>query len=203
MGISFHALSQPQNYTLLTGTGKTDMEKKITMASRKLSSLQCKFIQKKTSTLLKEQAVSKGLLFYKSPNSLRWEYTEPNTFVLVFLNGNVFLKDEKGTISNPNRILKQLGDFIVSTINGNGLIENGSFKIDYYVNEKDKTHVWIKLTPIAKRLKDMYSSIQIKIDTADCLASEIIMEEISGDKTEIIFVDKKINADIPLNRFSL
>jgi outer membrane lipoprotein-sorting protein len=203
IGISSCVLSQPPNYTLLTGTAKTNMAKKITMASQKVSSLQCRFIQKKTSTLLKEESVSKGLLFYKTPNSLRWEYTEPTAFVLVFHNETVSVKDEKGMVSNPNKMLKQLGNFIVSTINGDGLIENGSFKADYYANDKDKTHVWIRLTPVAKRLKEMYSSIQIKVSTTDYLASELIMEETTGDKTTITFVDKKINTDISSNQFML
>jgi outer membrane lipoprotein-sorting protein len=203
IGISFCAISQPQNYILLTGSAKTNIETKIKTASQNISSMQCKFVQKKTSTLLSEQAVSKGLLFYKSPNSLRWQYTEPNPLVLIFHRDNVCMQDEKGKFVSANKMLKQLGNFIISNINGNSLVENGNFKIDYYSNEKDKTTVWIKLTPVARRLKEMYTSIQIKISTADYLAMEIIMEEISGDKTTISFFDKKINNTISDNQFSI
>jgi outer membrane lipoprotein-sorting protein len=201
-GNPFQSLSQPQNYILLTGTAKSNIETKIKTASKNISSLQCKFIQKKTSSLLSEEAISKGLLFYKTPNSLRWEYTEPNPFVLIFHKDNTAIKNEKGVVVNSNKMLKQLGDFIISTINGNGFVENGNFKVDYYASEKEKTFVWIKLTPIAKKLKDMYVSIQIKISTADYLAAEIIMRETSGDQTTILFSDKKINTDIPQSRFS-
>jgi outer membrane lipoprotein-sorting protein len=187
---------------LLTGTAKTNIETKIKTASQNISSMQCKFIQKKTSTLFSEQALSKGLLLYKSPNSLRWQYTEPNPFVLIFHKNNACIQNENGTLVNPNKMLKQLGNFIISNINGNSLVENGNFKIDYYANEKDKSIVWIKLTPIAKRLKEMYASIQIKISTVDYIAMEIIMEEISGDKTTITFSDKKININISDNQFS-
>ncbi|MDR0602994.1 MAG: outer membrane lipoprotein carrier protein LolA [Bacteroidales bacterium] len=206
IGISFFGISQPQNYTLLTGTAKTNIETKIKTASQNILSMQCKFTQKKTSTLFQEEAVSKGLLFYKSPNSLRWQYTEPNPLTLIFHKDNAYIQDEKGTIVNSNKMLKQLGDFIISNINGNGLTDNGNFKIDYYANEKDKDKnkniVWIKLTPVVRRLKEMYVSIQIKMSTVDYLAIEIIMEEISGDKTTITFSDKKINVNIPDSQFS-
>ncbi|MDR1459749.1 MAG: outer membrane lipoprotein carrier protein LolA [Bacteroidales bacterium] len=202
-GLSFHCLSQPANHIPLKGSAKTDIEKKITMASQKIASLQCRFIQTKTSTLFSEEALSKGLLYYKTPNSLRWEYTEPTTSILIFHKENTYLKDENGVVSNPNKMFKQLGNFIVSTINGKGLIANDNFKIDYLENGKDKSSMWIMLTPVSKRLKDMYSSILIKISTVDYLALEIILEETSGDKTTIILSDKKINANMPESRFSI
>ncbi|MDR2410947.1 MAG: outer membrane lipoprotein carrier protein LolA [Bacteroidales bacterium] len=203
IGISFYSISQPQNYTLLTGTAKNNIETKIKTASQNISSMQCKFVQKKTSTLFSEQAVSKGILFYKSPDFLRWQYTEPNPLVLIFRENNAFIQNEKGTFINSNKMLKQLGNLIISNINGKGLTDNGNFKIDYYANENDKSILWIKLTPVAKRLKEMYTSIQIKIATVDYLAMEIIMEEISGDKTTITFSDKKINIIISDNQFSI
>ena len=203
IGISFYSISQPQNYTIQTGTAKTNIETKIKTASQNISSMQCKFIQKKTSLLFSEQAVSKGLLFYKSPNSLRWQYTEPNPFVLIFYTDNAYIQDPKGTVSNANKILKQLGDFIISYINGSGLTDNENFKIDYYANEKDKTILWVKLPPTAKRLKEMYTSILIKISTVDYIAVEIVMEEIYGDQTTITFSDKKLNINIPNSQFSI
>lgn len=203
MGVSFLSMSQPEGYTPLTGTAKADIEKKITIASQKISSLQCRFIQKRTSILFVGEAVSKGLLFYKTPNSLCWEYTEPVSSLFIFHHENMYLKDEKGVVSSPNRMFKQLGNFIVSAINGKGLVSNDNFKTDYYTNEKDKNTAWIKLTPVSKRVKEIYSFILIKISTIDYLASEIIMEETSGDKTTIILLDKKLNTNIPESRFSI
>jgi len=200
-GIMFHGFSQPSDFKLVTGSEKTEIEKKIIAAAKKISSLQCKFEQEKTSVLLQEKAVSKGILVYKTPASLRWEYTEPSKYVLIFHQDNVYIKDENGTTNAP-KMLKQLGNFIISTINGNSLIDNGNFQIDYYENEKMKSVIWVKLTPIPKKLKDMYASIQIKISTSDYLATEIVMEEKSGDKMKITLKDKKMNEDIPNNLFS-
>ena len=199
---SFNTLSQPKDFKLLTGTVKTELEKKIAAESKKITSLQCNFEQEKSSVLLTEKAVAKGVLIYKSPASLRWEYTEPKKQILIFHNGSASIKDDKGTTITANKMLKQLGSFIISAINGNNLTDNGNFQIKYYENEKNKQIIWVKLTPIPKKLKDMYVSIQIKISTSDYLAAEIIMEETSGDKMKITLSDKKVNENIPNAFFS-
>lgn len=201
-GISFSGMPQPKDFKLLTGSARTEIEKKIIAEAKKITSLHCKFEQEKTSVLLTEKAISKGVLMYKSPASLRWEYTQPNKYVLIFNEGNAYLKDEKGTSINTNKMLKQLATFIIAAINGNSLTDNKNFQIEYYENEKNKQVFWVKLTPIPKKLKEMYTAIQIKISTSDYLASEIVMDEKSGDKMKITLLDKKINETIPTNSFS-
>ena len=203
VAVSFSSLSQPNDFKLITGAAKTEIEKKIVTEAKKITSLQCRFEQEKTSVLLTEKAVFKGILMYKSPASLRWEYTEPNKHILVFHQGNATMKDEKGTVIQANKMLKQLGNFIISAINGQSLTDNSNFQIEYYENEKNKQIIWVKLIPIPKKLKEMYNSIQIKISTTDYLASEIIMQETSGDKMKIILLEKKINENIPTNSFSI
>ena len=201
--LSYSTLSQPIGFQLITGQEKTEIGKKIVTEAAKITSLQCKFEQEKSSVLLTEKSVSKGILMYKSPTSLRWEYTAPNRHVVVFHQGNAAMKDEKGTVIQANKLLKQLGNFIISAINGNSLTDNSNFQIEYYKNEKNKQIIWVKLIPIPKKLQEMYNSIQIKISTIDYLASEISMEEKSGDKMKIILSDKKINENIPTNSFSV
>ena len=195
--------SQPAGYTLASGAAKMEAGQKITSASQKITSLQCNFVQEKTSVLLTEKAISKGLLFYKKPNLLRWEYTSPTKLVLVLNAENVYLKNEQGTTSNSNKLFKQLGGLIISTINGDALADNENFRAEYYFSTKEKGFLWIKLIPVSKRIKDMYLSVWIKMDTVKYLASEIIMEEKSGDKTTIILTEHKLNTEISSKQFSV
>ena len=200
MLISFSGLSQPKDFKLLTGTEKTNIEKKIATVAKTRTSLQCKFEQNKLSILLTDEYLSTGKLYYKAPDCLRWEYTKPNKYLLIFNKDNAYIEDEKGVVV-ANKMLKQLGNFIISTINGNSLIENGNFKIEYYEEQPKKNIIIVKLTPINKRLKEMYASIQISISLSDCLAYKIVMEEKSGDVTKIMLSDKKINEQLPQNLF--
>ena len=195
--------SQPNGYRLASEIVKVEMEKKVIAASKQILSLQCNFVQEKSSVLLTETAVSKGMLSYKKSNLLRWEYTSPNKLLLVMNGENVQMKNEQGTISNSNKMFKQLSGFIVSTINGEALSDNTNFKAEYYLDARKKDFVWIKLIPINKRIKEMYLSIWIKMETTNYLASEIIMEEKSGDKTIIKLSNPKLNIDIPLKQFSI
>ena len=198
--ISLNGLSQPKDFKLLTGTEKTNIEKKIITVAKTITSFQCKFEQEKTSNMLVEKSVSRGNLFYKSPDCLRWEYTAPHKYILIFNKKNVYIEDKEGAVT-ANKMLKQLGNFIISTINGSSLIENRNFKIDYYENQKNQNIILVKLTPIHKGLKEIYTSIHVNIYMLDCLAYEIILEEKSGDKTKITLLERKLNESLPADLF--
>lgn len=186
----------------LDGSERQQLEEKILSASKNIQTLRANFIQERTSTLLNEKSTSEGLLLYKAVNSLRWEYIKPMPMALV-LNGNeVWLVNENGA-SNSSKMFKQLANLIISTINGEGLTDSKNFKTNYYIDPKDKNVVYAELIPINRRIKEFYNLIRIKIRTADYLASEILLEEKSGDTTRIILSDKKINLAINATSFAI
>ena len=80
MRFLFVILSFLSIHTLVYGQ-KTEQEiiEKINSEAMKLASMQCEFVQKKKVVLLNDKMVSKGKMFYKQTNKLRWEYTTPYT----------------------------------------------------------------------------------------------------------------------------
>ncbi|MDR1878451.1 MAG: outer membrane lipoprotein carrier protein LolA [Bacteroidales bacterium] len=196
------AIAQPRDAILLTNAAKTEVEKKIMEASRNITSLQCKFTEEKSSVLLTHKSVSKGILLYKTPSSLRWEYTHPAVLTLILHQDKVSIRNGKGESLGSGKMFKQLAYFIISTVNGNGLRDNKDFTVDYYRIQQDKSVLWVKLTPVSKQLKAVYASIEIKISTKDYLATEIILNELSGDKTDILLSDKTLNGAIASSQFS-
>jgi outer membrane lipoprotein-sorting protein len=52
-------------------------------AAGKIKSLKADFIQEKHLKILNKPLVSRGRLFYRPPNYLRWEYTEPIKSVML------------------------------------------------------------------------------------------------------------------------
>ena len=52
---------------------KTELAK----LSENTATIQSKFIQEKHLSFLTENIISKGEFYFKSPNQLRWEYSEP------------------------------------------------------------------------------------------------------------------------------
>ena len=172
LSLIINSFAQKNDFVLVTNNEtKTFIKNKILSESKKITSLQCSFVQKKKSTLFSEKAISKGIMLYKAPNALRWEYVFPNKIALILNENDVFFVNESREISNSNKMLKQLGSLIISTINGEALDDTKKFKADYFKDNKNSNLVLIKLTPVLARLKDMFTSIRIIIDTSDYLGN--------------------------------
>ena len=67
-------------------------------ASRRITSVEARFVQKKTLPMLAKPFVSQGRFFYQAPAQLRWEYDRPVRSVLIMNNGAVkrYLRDPGG-----------------------------------------------------------------------------------------------------------
>ncbi|MCL2072944.1 MAG: outer membrane lipoprotein carrier protein LolA [Marinilabiliaceae bacterium] len=188
-----NAFAQPNNVKLIDNEEKKSIENKLIESSQNIKSLQCNFKQEKTSTLLTEKSVFTGKLSYNAPLFLKWEYNSPLDFALIIDKNEIYIQNENGTNSNSNKMFKYLGEMIISVINGNILTDTKNFKTEYYNNEKDSETIIVKLIPVQKRVKDIFSAIQIKIDTKNWLANEIFMDEKSGDTTIIFLTHIKVN----------
>jgi outer membrane lipoprotein-sorting protein len=190
-----------QSYKKLLNNEKQQFEQKLLDMSKKMKTLQCSFVQEKTSVLLNEKSVSKGIMLYKSANCLRWEYTEPNKAILILNGKNATLTDGNGKKLGNERMLKQLGELIVCMINGEGMKDSKQFSAEFC--EFDKNTILMVLKPMQKRLKEFYASFQLKIDKNTMLASEIVMEERTGDKTIITLKDRKLDIEIDDSKFKI
>jgi len=67
-------------------------------ASRRIASVEARFVQKKTLPMLSRPFVSEGRFFFQVPGSLRWEYDRPVRSVLIMNGGSVkrYLLDPGG-----------------------------------------------------------------------------------------------------------
>lgn len=181
--------------TELTGEKRTAVVSAIEKAHKQMTSLSATFTQEKSSSMFTEKVIQKGKIFYKSPRQLRWEYTTPKSMAIIFSNGKVLLKNEKGTTNNPNKMLSEMGNMIMNTINGNLLQDNTNFQTKYYKNSKTGDYV-VVLTPLNKRIKAYYKDITITLNAKTYLADKVVMNEVNGDSTAILFADKKTNGTL-------
>lgn len=189
------SMAQTPTGTEVTGEKRTALVSTIEKAHQQLTSLSATFTQEKTSALFTEKVVQKGKLQYKAPKQLRWEYTSPKTMTVIFCNGKVLLKTDKGTVQNPNKMLNEMGTMIIGTINGSFLNDASNFSAKYYKNSKTGA-VTVVLTPVNKRIKAYYTKMTITLDAKTLLADKVVMQEVSGDTTTITFSDKKTNLSL-------
>lgn len=173
-----------------------EAEKKavIEAMNTKMQSVQCSFRQEKKSALFAEVSVSEGVMYFKKPSSLRWEYTKPTVSVIVMNGSKVRVTDADGNERDKGgRMYRQLAALISGVVSGKELENGKNFKAEFYANA---TSYWIKLTPANRRLKAFFNHLEMTVDKQQMVAVKMFMNEKEGDSTTIYFSGHKLNAII-------
>ena len=194
-GVSFS-----QNRQRISESDREVLEQRMIEKSKEIKTLQCVFVQEKTSKLVVEKAVAKGILLYQSPDAMRWEYTAPTPSTLILNGNNAVMLNKEGKKVGNAKMLKQLIYLIINAINGENIKNDKQFSREIY--ETDNAQILVVLTPVQKRLKEFYTSIELKIDSKTLLANEIVLNEKSGDNIVIFLINKELNKEISPTNFS-
>ena len=177
-------------------------KKGLEQFSKVTNSIQSDFIQEKKLKMLNDKVTSKGLLYFKKENKLRWEYAEPYSYIIALNNGKVMLKDEGKVTTydaNANKLFLELNDILVTCINGN-IFQSKKFSFRFFENEKNNI---AELTPVNSAMKNFIDKIILYFDKTDFTVSKVDMVEPSQNTTMILFRNKKLNAEIPEKYFIL
>ncbi|MBP5711249.1 MAG: outer membrane lipoprotein carrier protein LolA [Bacteroidales bacterium] len=190
------AQAQPENFKLMTATQKSTAASNIAKKSQSMKSLQCSFSQERTSSMLTEAEKASGKMLYKQPDKLKCEFTQPKSFVFI-LNGTKIIMKADGKTKDFNggrsKIFKSMTEMIVGFVNGSEIQNSEHFSCAYYSNGKQ---VLVKMTPVKKELKKIYSSVEMYFNADSFLAEKIVMKEPSGDITKLVFSDTKPDIQI-------
>jgi len=186
--------SQNPGWTLLNQP--ETFKRSFAQATAATESIQADFIQEKTLTMLSEKINSKGKFWYRKKDFLRMEYVQPYVYLLILNGGNIFTKDgqkENKISAGSNRVFRQVNRILLDCVSGK-MLENPDFQYRIFENSGS----WlIELKPLEKNLQKLYKNINVIIDSKDYSAKSIEMVELSGDKTNIRFQNKELNAKIP------
>ena len=178
---------------------KTELNK----LSDNTSTIQSKFIQEKHLSFLTENIISKGEFYFKSPNQLRWEYSEPFEYIIVFNDKNIFIKDENKISTfdtESNKMFSEISNMMIGTIQGNLSTDSERFDVKYFENT---SQYLLELYPKLPEMKSMLKTIKIYIDKSDISVAKIKMIESSNDYTSIDFTNRTLNQPIDGNTFNL
>ena len=197
MRFLFIILSFLSIHTLVYGQ-KTEQEiiEKINSEAMKLASMQCEFVQTKKVVLLNDRMVSKGKMFYKQSNKLRWEYTTPYTYVFV-LNGSKisFGKNQQDVIDvNQSRVFKEIASIMMNSVVGKCLSDKKSFKTTIKVSNSEYIAT---LIPRTKEIKRLFNTIILHFDKQQSFVVRVELIEKNGDVTTIDL--KNIKKNNPVN----
>jgi outer membrane lipoprotein carrier protein len=183
-------------YTPASESHQKEMTQKITETSAQLKTLQCDFVQKKTISILSDEMISEGKMFFKQKDKLRWEYSKPNQYVFV-INGDKVMTNTgtaKNIINaNSSKIFRRISKIIISGIIGAGIFDDSTFTVKFFVGTKDNM---VALTPKQKEFRQIFNEIRIFFNKSDYTVNSVEIEELNGDKTLICMKNKQINKEL-------
>jgi len=178
------------------------MLEKITESSIKMESLICEFEQVKILSILEEKMISKGKMYYRNDNCLRWEYVSPYIYTFVLNDKTIMMQAEnskKNVIDvKSSRFFQEIIKIMMNGINGSGLSDTKNFSVDYYWSE---TQWKVHLIPLQKEMKKMFSTIKLTFNVKDYSVDKVEMEEQNGDATTVLLSGKQFNKKIENEKF--
>ncbi len=171
-------------------------------ASSRITTIESNFTQEKNLSLLTEKVISKGKFYFKKENLLRWEYTAPYAYLIIFRDSRVLIRDneKESTIdTRENKVFSEINSIILGSVKGTLFSDAKRFSPAFF---ESPSQYLVRLTPLSPQLKEYLSEIRIFFDRKDMTVTMLEMQELSGDYTRISFENKKINATIPDEKFT-
>lgn len=181
-----------QNGTPLAEAERLKVEAELTQAAASMQSLQCRFVQEKTSSMLAEPTVSEGLMQYTAPDKLRWEYTSPYAFALV-VDGEHIVREVDGKAEaidgNSSRMVQGIVNIIMGSASGKNLFDASVFDVKLY----DESDTWCAvMNPKRRDMKRMFSQLVFHFDKKSRGIKCVEFKESAGDTTVIRFEEMKV-----------
>ncbi len=175
----------------------------IRKAAATVKTIETAFVQTKTLKILKKPLVSRGVMAYRRPNDLRWEYQSPLETLLVVRRGNAqrLLKHGQAWVTDSSAKLEAmkivLGE-ISLWLDGN-FGASKTFKPELRADGTGPAHV--ALIPIDPALAKIITSIAIVFGERPGTVSAIDIHEGDAGVTHIAFENPRFDVEIPDARF--
>jgi outer membrane lipoprotein-sorting protein len=170
------------------------INKLITDNANSINSIKGDFVQSKLIASLGIKVESAGKFYFKKQgDKLRWEYTSPTQFAVIFSNGEFQIQQKDNIGSSTNKIdalFTELNNIIIKTLNGNLSDTEGFVKETF----ESKDHYRIQLSPVSdNKLSKVLQKLEIDFSKKDLSVSEMKMHELGGDITSISFLNLEKN----------
>lgn len=187
--------------TPMSASEVSTFKKQVADQASRLQSLESDFIQLKHLDFVEQAIKSVGKLSFKSPQRIRWEYTSPFQYYVIFDDNRMFINDGGNTKDvnlASNALLRDMNNMLAGTVQGDAIFDDKRFDITYYrVNSQYQT----VFVPKERALSKYIQQIEMTFDPSSYLVTNIKIVEPSMDYTEITFSNQKRNTPIADEKF--
>lgn len=170
-------------------------KEKVIASAKATQTIKTDFVQYKHLDFLANDVKTSGNMVFKSPNLVKWEYTHPYQYSVIFRQDQLLINDggakSKVDIGN-SKLFKKLNQLIVNSVKGN-MFNDADFTVSFFKSSKYNKAVFI---PKDKKIADYIASFQLLFNKDDAQVFEVKMVEPSQDFTRIVFSNRKLNTPI-------
>ncbi|HUH45614.1 MAG TPA: outer membrane lipoprotein carrier protein LolA [Arenibacter sp.] len=187
--------------TPMKGPEIIDFKHLVNETSKTTRSIQSDFVQYKHLDFLSNDILTHGKMVFKAPNKVKWEYTQPFRYSIVFLEDKLRINDggTKSDIDMGNSALFQkLNQLIVNSVKGN-LFQDSDFNMEYF---KAKDYYKVIFIPKDEKIKSYIATFILTFNKDQAAVQEVKMVEPSNDFTRIVFTNRIINQAVDNAVFS-
>jgi outer membrane lipoprotein carrier protein len=187
--------------TAMSGAEAKAFVTKVSSETKEIKTLQSDFTQTKKMDFLDKNIVTYGRMSLKTPNILSWKYVKPYQYSIIFKDNKIFINDQgkKSSVDAKSKTFEKINKLIVGSSNGQ-MFNDPEFSVTYLKNANFNI---AKFTPKSPQLLKYIKQIELHFPKNQSTVSQVNMTEASGDTTNIVFKNTKINAPISASEFSL
>lgn len=187
--------------TAMSGAEAKAFVAKVSSETKTIKTLQSDFAQTKKMDFLDKNIVTYGRMSLKTPNMLSWKYTKPYQYSIIFKDNKIFINDQgkKSSVDAKSKTFEKINKLIVGSSNGQ-MFNDPEFSVTYLKNANFNI---AKFTPKSSQLLKYIKQIELYFPKNESTVSQVNMTEASGDTTNIVFKNTKVNAPVATSEFSL
>lgn len=171
------------------------LKNEVKKTATKTQSITSDFTQYKHLDFLDNDIITQGKLAFKKPNWVKWEYTKPYKYSVVFKDNSLKVNDDgkKSQIKvGSSKLFQKMNGLIVKSINGD-MFDDEEFEISY---QKNKSGYAVTFATQNAEFKKYIAAFELIFNTENYDVQQVTMFEPSGDYTKIVFKNRVLNAAI-------
>jgi outer membrane lipoprotein carrier protein len=178
-----------------------DIAQKLQSSYENAKDLKADFVQEAMIKSIKKTQREEGLLFFKNPKNMIWEYTKPQGKKLVINSQKawLYLSKEKVVYTQKSESIFQ-SKFLINFFSGSGKLKN-DFVIKYAepkAYDKDGNYLLV-LTPREKTAA--CNLVKLTIDKNNFYILQVSFDDVMGNTTTLKFSNISINTGLSQKLF--
>lgn len=181
--------------TAMIASEITSFKENVIASAKTTNTIKTDFVQYKHLDFLADDVKTSGKMAFKAPNLVKWEYTNPYQYSVIFKEEELLINDggtkSKVDIGN-SKLFKKLNQLIVSSVKGN-MFNDADFEVSFFKSSKYIKAVFI---PKDKKIADYIASFELLFNKDDAQVYQVKTVEPSQDFTRVVFNNRILNSEI-------